>query len=209
MTSQVKLFLASCLFLLNTLLIVQGYEFTVGPKADVPIVKFEATLTVPPFSKDGRHIFVAGLTNQAKNYAYENRLGDHNPGKWEVDLIHDHGGISTENNILPGDKIHTLLEYNQADQFTTNNFTIIPGPDSIKAGLKTRFTTQAANIREWNCKYFLYASSVDLDTEQEVPTAGKLNVARLYVAFSKGGVWDFGPIIWEDVTITSQTTDPW
>ncbi|CAD6439895.1 04a4f238-aea1-403a-8f9a-f61f271fefb7 [Sclerotinia trifoliorum] len=148
------------------------YEFTVGHKADAPISKFEATLTVPPFSKDGRHIFVAGLTNQAKNYAYENRLSDHNPGKWEVDLIHDHGGIATENNILPGDKIHTLLEYNQA-------------------GLKTRFTTQAANI------------------QQEAPTAGKLNVARLYVAFSKCGVWDFGPILWEDVTISSQTTDPW
>ncbi|KAJ8064817.1 hypothetical protein OCU04_007125 [Sclerotinia nivalis] len=191
MTSQAKLFLASCVLLLNTLVAVQGYEFTVGPKADVPIMKFEAILTVPPFSKDGRHLFAAGLTNQAKNYAFENRLSDHNPGKWEVDLMRDHGGIATDNNILPGDKIHTLLEYNHANQITTNNVTVIPGPESIKAGLKTKFKTQAANI------------------QQEAPTVGKLNVARLYVGLSRGGVWDFGPILWEDVIITSETTDPW
>ncbi|RAL67579.1 hypothetical protein DID88_008334 [Monilinia fructigena] len=39
--------------------------------------------------------------------------------------------------------------------------------------------------------------------------AGKLNVARLRVWLGVDTPWDFGPIVWNNVTITSQTTDPW
>ncbi|TEY71636.1 hypothetical protein BOTCAL_0089g00150 [Botryotinia calthae] len=60
MASQVKFFVALCFILISVLVNVQGYEFTIGPHADVDITKFEATLTVPPFSKDGRHQFGAG-----------------------------------------------------------------------------------------------------------------------------------------------------
>ncbi|TGO22780.1 hypothetical protein BPAE_0155g00180 [Botrytis paeoniae] len=189
MASQVKFFVALCFILINVLVNVQGYEFTIGPHADVDITKFEATLTVPPFSKDGRHQFGAGCTNQAHNYAHENRLSDHNPGKWEVDMMHGSVGIATDNNILPGDKIHSTFEHNTATHVTINNVTIVPGPQSINAGQKTRTKIDVVNI------------------PQEVPTAGKLNVVRLYFRPSGGAVWDFGPIVRENVIITSRTTD--
>ncbi|TGO14882.1 hypothetical protein BTUL_0047g00440 [Botrytis tulipae] len=189
MASQVKFLIALCFILINVLVNVQGYEFTIGTHADVDITKFEATITVPPFSKVGIHKFGAGCTNQSHSYAHENRLSDHISGKWEVDMMHGTGGIATDNNILPGDKIHNTIEYSTDSHVSINNITIVPGPQSISAGQKTRTKTDVVNI------------------PQEVSTAGKLNVVRLYFRPSAGSVWDFGPIVWENVIITSRTTD--
>ncbi|KAI9651386.1 hypothetical protein NHQ30_001428 [Ciborinia camelliae] len=190
MTSQVKFIIALCV-LLNTLATVQGYQFTVGPVGDVSIEKLEATLTVPEFSKVCQQLLSAGIINQAGNYSYENDLSSGNPGKWQVDMRRNHDYIETDDMILPGDKIYSLFEYNSATSMITNNATVIPGPASINAGLKERYISQQESFPT-------NASAVV-----------KFNVARLYVSLCSGATWDFGPVLWENVTITSETTDTW
>ncbi|KAA8572568.1 hypothetical protein EYC84_003172 [Monilinia fructicola] len=191
MTPQVKILFALCILLFKALVDAQSYEFTVGPSADVLITKFEASLTVPPFSKSGLHLFASGLTNQAKSYVYDNSLNDHNSGTWEVDMQHDNGALATDNKILPGDTIYSVFEYSSGTLVTSDNVTIIPGPASIKAGLKERTSSRQDSLQKTS------------------PAAGKLNVARLRVWLGADTPWDFGPIVWKNVTITSQTTDPW
>ncbi|QSZ35632.1 hypothetical protein DSL72_008502 [Monilinia vaccinii-corymbosi] len=168
MASQILV--ALCVLLLNMLVNVQGYNFTVGPSADDPITKFEATLTVPPFS---------------------NAPNDNKAGTWAVAMRNsNYGAYATDDKIFPGDKIYSIFEYNRETLVTTNNVTIIPGAASIKAGLKQRNYNRYDNI------------------QTNTPAAGLLNVARLRFLLGGNASWDFGPIIWENVTITFATTDP-
>ncbi|TVY29429.1 hypothetical protein LHYA1_G001862 [Lachnellula hyalina] len=153
-----------------------------------PITRFQSTMVVPSTPGGGLHAVWPGLENESEGFVFQSVLSDSNgAGSWTffVEYCCNPNYVYTPIKVYPGDSITSTFSLDNG--LWTDAWSLAPGAIGSANG----------QIPQTG------SSSNSFSNE------GALTRGLLAIELKNEGTWDFGPVLWTDISVTASTTSPW
>ncbi|RDW68319.1 hypothetical protein BP5796_08976 [Coleophoma crateriformis] len=151
------------------------------------VTRFESTMVAPAVSTgSGSHSAWPGLEPESESFVYQNVLIDSgNQWYFFTEYCCSPNVDYAPQLTYPGDTIKSVFDLDTCSGEWTNTWSRTPGSTGSAAG-ETAGTTVSTN---------------------SFPSENTLSQAVFAIELQNSAAWDFGAVVWSDITITANTTD--